>query len=381
MFSLTASSSPSDALSEAPSDLSTFVQSKVEFKTRLERYTPLNPNDDTVHFLEIFFKFLPEDGKYHLSEGVVGCTTDASLRQLVSSLDTGLLRPIKAHGGKTPAITPSPRFGVEDSIEELNSMDFEPISRNEQRRLRNKCLSRDGQMCVISKAHNEDAHPPPDSLFAPLETAHIIPFSLASFSGEEERLRTSTIWTNIYRYFPSLRSRMNFTLDNVNEVENAMMLIPSLHTEFGRFHFALEATTTIHRYRVKTFKNFTTINNHFLPTNRIEEANWLKESRGSWAILQVFLRKTEAPTLGIFFLAVYSTCITSSPGPDTYQLALAKNRQWASKTAEKYPSLFPSLHQSSAQISFGLAAPIRAAQEQGLKIHGAPYYIMLVAVG
>ncbi|EGC48642.1 conserved hypothetical protein [Histoplasma capsulatum var. duboisii H88] len=269
MFSLTASSSPSDALSEAPSDLSTFVQSKVEFKTRLERYTPLNPNDDTVHFLEIFFKFLPEDGKYHLSEGVVGCTTDASLRQLVSSLDTGLLRPIKAHGGKTPAITPSPRFGVEDSIEELNSMDFEPISRNEQRRLRNKCLSRDGQMCVISKAHNEDAHPPPDSLFAPLETAHIIPFSLASFSGEEERLRTSTIWTNIYRYFPSLRSRMNFTLDNVNEVENAMMLIPSLHTEFGRFHFALEATTTIHRYRVKTFKNFTTINNHFLPTNRI----------------------------------------------------------------------------------------------------------------
>ncbi|PGH31494.1 hypothetical protein GX50_05736 [[Emmonsia] crescens] len=269
MSSLTVSSNSSDALSEAPSDLSTFVQSKMELKTRLESYTPLNPNDDTVHFLEMFFKFLPEDGKYHLSEDVTGCKTDASLRQLVSSLDTGLLRPIKANGGKTPAITPSPCFGVEDSIEEPNSMDFKSVSRNKQHRLRNKCLSRDGQMCVISKAHNEDVHPPSDSLFAPLETAHIIPFSLGSFSGEEERLRTSTIWTNIYRYFPSLCSRMNFTLENVNEVENVMMLIPSLHTEFGQFHFALEATTTIHQYRLKTYRNFATINNHLLPTNRI----------------------------------------------------------------------------------------------------------------
>ncbi|KAK2770350.1 hypothetical protein FQN53_005574 [Emmonsiellopsis sp. PD_33] len=48
--------------------------------------------------------------------------------------------------------------------------------------------------------------------------------SLGSFPDEEERLRTSTIWTSIYRYFPSSRSRINFTLENVNEVENAMML-------------------------------------------------------------------------------------------------------------------------------------------------------------
>ncbi|KAK2801370.1 hypothetical protein FQN50_007755 [Emmonsiellopsis sp. PD_5] len=262
-------SDPAEALSQAPSDLSAFVHSKTELKTRLEAYTPLNANDDTVHFLDMFFKFLPEDGKYNLTEDVVGCESDDTLRQLVMSLDTGLLRPIKANGGKTPAITPSPRFGVEDSIEALNSMDFASASRNAQQHLRNECLARDGGMCVVSKAHDQDTRPPPDSLFSPLETAHIIPFSLASFSDEDDRLRASTIWTNIYRYFPSLRSRMSFTLENINNVENSMMLVPSLHTEFGRFHFAFEATSTIHRYRLKTYRNFATVNNHLLPTNRI----------------------------------------------------------------------------------------------------------------
>ncbi|PGH06154.1 hypothetical protein GX51_02542 [Blastomyces parvus] len=244
----------------------------MELQARLERYTPRDPNDDTAHFLEMFFKFLPEDGKYQLAEDVVGCTTDASLRQLASSLDTGLLRPIKANGGKTPAIpTPYSSFAVEDSIEEPNPMDFRSISRNKLQRLRNECLSRDGQMCVISKVLNEDLRPPPDSMFGPLETTHIIPFALGGFSGEEdrERLQSSTIWTILYRYFPSLRSRMNFTLENVHEVENAMMLIPSLRHEFARFDCTLEATTTIHQYRMKTYRYFATVNNVYLPANRI----------------------------------------------------------------------------------------------------------------
>ncbi|KAK2806992.1 hypothetical protein FQN50_005566 [Emmonsiellopsis sp. PD_5] len=63
-------------------------------------------------------------------------------------------------------------FGVEDSIEALNSMDFKFISRDEQQHLQNECPSRDGQMCKVSKAHYKDAHLPPTS-FAPGNRPHL----------------------------------------------------------------------------------------------------------------------------------------------------------------------------------------------------------------
>jgi hypothetical protein len=49
-----------------------------------------------------------------------------------------------AKGGRTPAITPFPRLGVEDSIENLDSLDLESIGRAQQEQLYRNCLKRDG---------------------------------------------------------------------------------------------------------------------------------------------------------------------------------------------------------------------------------------------
>jgi hypothetical protein len=89
---------------------------------RLEIYQSLNDDDDTIHFLKSTFRFLPIPGQVHLADDVDRCDDDELLRQLAKHLDTALLRPMVATGGNTPAITLSPRPGVEDSIKE---QDFE----------------------------------------------------------------------------------------------------------------------------------------------------------------------------------------------------------------------------------------------------------------
>lgn len=43
------------------------------------------------------------------------------------------------------------------------------------------------------------------------------------------------------------------------------MLMPSLHSEFGNFRFAFEATDTPHCYRPKVFNSFPSASWHFLP--------------------------------------------------------------------------------------------------------------------
>jgi hypothetical protein len=107
---------------------------------KLNSYAPLEPTDKTKDFLGDFFKILPPDGKKNLAGDVSGCANDEKLRQLVQSIRNSLLIPMKAQGGKTPTeITPSPRSGVEDSIENLKSLNIEPISGSSQSQLRHRC--------------------------------------------------------------------------------------------------------------------------------------------------------------------------------------------------------------------------------------------------
>lgn len=48
------------------------------------------------------------DGQANLVEDIIGCETDNELKTLADSIDTGLLRPLKATAGKTPVIVQSP---------------------------------------------------------------------------------------------------------------------------------------------------------------------------------------------------------------------------------------------------------------------------------
>ncbi|CAG8909411.1 unnamed protein product [Penicillium egyptiacum] len=237
-----------ESLSSAVSSagFSTFAEAKLSLQATLASYQALNTGDDTKNFLETCFKYLPPAGQVNLSEDVSGCRNDDELRQLAASIDTSLLRPLLSKGGKTPIITPSPRIGFDDSVENLNSLDITPASRNDQERLRRNCLRRDGYRSV-----------------------HILPFALGSFTNDDERRRSSEVWVNIFRYFPSLRSTLNMSPEDVNREDNIMMMISPLHEEFGLFHFVLEDTPTPNRYRTKLFPRFASIYTPLLPSDRV----------------------------------------------------------------------------------------------------------------
>ena len=143
-------------------------------------------------------------------------------------------------------------------------MDLESTSR--EPRLRTECLRRDGRSCVITGVSDVD-NPIPGSITGVLEAAHILPFALGSYRNETESLRNCLIWTNIFRFFPSLRSRLGFMSDDINRIDNVMMLLQTIRYEFGRFHISLAATDTENTYTIKTFRGMPTMCNFFLPPN------------------------------------------------------------------------------------------------------------------
>lgn len=134
--------------------------------TRLKRYQPPNDNDndDTVRFLKTFFKFLPVEGQVNLTEGANGCEDDPSLRQLAKQLETALLRPMIATGGKMPVLD-----------------------------LRAECMQRDNHRCILTKYWDFKYHDqPPGSPTTSLEAAHIFPFAMGTFL-EDERFKNAAV--------------------------------------------------------------------------------------------------------------------------------------------------------------------------------------------
>ncbi|KAJ6096141.1 hypothetical protein N7486_006887 [Penicillium sp. IBT 16267x] len=254
-------------------DLYREVQTGPKYHHPRRRYTSLKLTDKTKEFLRDFFKTLPPEGKGNLVEDVSGCADDEKLRQLVQSIRTGLLIPMKAQGGKTPTeITPSPRPGVEDSIEDLKSQDIDSINRSVQSQLRSHCLERDGNKCLAS-GYYIYLHPyPQNAKTTSLEAAHIIAFALGSFDAK--------ILVNLRRYFPALR-RMSFTSEQINLEKNVMMLDALIHAEFGQFNLIFEATGIAHQYRIKTFPGIPTRSIEGLPRNRLVK---FRVHKGSWEL-------------------------------------------------------------------------------------------------
>ncbi|KAF4769950.1 hypothetical protein HAV15_011756 [Penicillium sp. str.  len=157
------SGSLSPPVSEAQFDAYTAARQKMF--ARLDEYESLNDDDDTVRFLTSVFHFLPTQGQSHLADDVDLCHNDDQLRQLVKHLETTLLKPMLAAGRTTPAITPSPLSGVNDSAEDLTGRQSE---------LRRICLQHNNNQCVIAKAWGHERSPPPDAITGDLEAAHII---------------------------------------------------------------------------------------------------------------------------------------------------------------------------------------------------------------
>ncbi|KAJ5935627.1 hypothetical protein N7466_005174 [Penicillium verhagenii] len=267
--------------------------SKAKLNQHLNTYTQTDQTDKTKDFLNGFFGVLSPHGKSNLVDDISQCSGDnEKLRQLVRSIETGLIIPLKAHGGKTPTdITPSPRPGVEDSIENLKTENIEPVSRSQQSQLCSHCLERDEFRCLATGRYS-GSHPHPQG--APttyLEAAHIIPFTLGSFRHDDFEAvdRYATIWVNLSHYFPMLR-QISFTSEHINSEKNILMLSMMVHKEFGQFRIIFEATGVTNQYRIKAFPDAVSDAVHFLPRNRLVKFR----SRKGWEVPDPALLKIHA---------------------------------------------------------------------------------------
>ncbi|KAJ5263782.1 hypothetical protein N7478_011387 [Penicillium angulare] len=266
----------------------------------LDDYVKLNTEDNTAEFLKDFLKVLQPfpEGQSTLANDIAKLTTPAGspdhprLRQLVQNLRTALVIPLKAKGGKTPAITPSPRQGVEDSIEDLRGLDISPITRSLQRVLGKHCLERDGNRCVITGFHLNHEGAPRNARIAPLEAAHIIPVALGSFDkyDPESVTRHRTLWNTFARYFPAVeRYCQDSTL--INEERNILTLTSTQHREFGEFRLVLEETRVVNQYKVKTFRDTYYEAKQNIPISKTIK---FKKHAGEWDLPDPMLIKVHA---------------------------------------------------------------------------------------
>lgn len=238
-------------LSETTTNDTLFVEMPGDVRATLNDYMPLDVDDNTVKLLRETFRYLPSDGRLNLAEDIIQAGADNTLHRLAQSIVSGILKPMMVAGTKKVEI---PRRGIEDSIEHLASMTDGSMTRAQQQ-LQEDALRRDGNRCVLTgycDVSLEELYP--DEITADLETAYIVPFALSKFKDEYEKRQMIAVWTTIFRYFPSVHSRLNFHYPNINSMINAMTISFPFDTLFQRFCLALEQTDTINQYRVKTFR-------------------------------------------------------------------------------------------------------------------------------
>lgn len=97
---------------------------------------------------------------------------------------------MKAAGGGTPSISPSPFGNVDDVASEMDK----PLTRQVLEKAKRECLERDDYRCAItglyakeaigefSNVSNDDIR----ATMAQVHISHIIPFSLGSWKNEAE---------------------------------------------------------------------------------------------------------------------------------------------------------------------------------------------------
>ncbi|KAK4174852.1 hypothetical protein QBC36DRAFT_164641, partial [Triangularia setosa] len=155
---------------------------EVECLQALDNYAPVTELDDTKHFLQTFVDNLPLSGNLTLMSQIVEHARDSPrLRQLRNFLADAIFKP----GLKSPAISTAvaPEFkeGIDTHIALAKS---ESSSRNRQTSLRQRCLVRDNNSCVVTHAYEENyfstscIHDRVGALRTPVNCTHILPCNL-----------------------------------------------------------------------------------------------------------------------------------------------------------------------------------------------------------
>lgn len=293
---ITASPVPSSSFSELTAvSARTAKDLDRQAKERLGRYVANSECDNVVQLMDAFMEYLPKDGSVRLMQDVISLDEDEKLRQLKEHLVGAILKPskynlsitsrmalrkiclisccfpVQAVGGRTPAPTPSPCHDSQVQSDSLVITSMNPSSCNQQARLKNDCLKRDGYRCQVTglwDRHSVETGkivPGEEHTLAATEVAHIIPFSLGSFDEDKEFevnvfyilnicIRNilikkyiqvenkATIWQALYRYFPGLEKVI--TPDTINTPANSITLFQLLHPQFGSLNITFKETVS-----------------------------------------------------------------------------------------------------------------------------------------
>ncbi|KAF5372029.1 hypothetical protein D9615_008120 [Tricholomella constricta] len=180
------------------------------------------------------------DGREEVAHAITACQNDDQLYGLYDHYLKGLLIPMKAQGGRTPAVSDHPsRRSAEITRENLASL-IESAKRDQQT-LKDLCLKRDGARCVISgimdmrhALKHLQVYQPGDE-YKYTEAAHIIPFGINKTHSNQARAKSAEIIT----LFTGIDiSEVNG--NDINRLENVMTLSLDEHKKFGGFDIWLE---------------------------------------------------------------------------------------------------------------------------------------------
>ncbi|KAK5651102.1 hypothetical protein OQA88_13284 [Cercophora sp. LCS_1] len=224
----------------------------------LSDYQPIHPSDDTAKVLRAFADNLSGQGLSRLQSEIYDFAKNPhQLRQLRNFLVDTILKPMAAAGGKQPPVTPSPNQSAAFEIE-LAMTQIEGSTRNPgQSWLKNECLCRDGNRCVISGSIDTTVFRSMSSgerkgnKHTNTQCAHILPFALSKLE-EKNATHTknkATTWWALYQYFPALENKIG--ADTVHQPGNAITLGTKFHLEFGAFTFGFRATNEEHKYHIE----------------------------------------------------------------------------------------------------------------------------------
>ncbi|OJJ42211.1 hypothetical protein ASPZODRAFT_125862, partial [Penicilliopsis zonata CBS 506.65] len=220
-------------------------------REKLQEYEPASDQDKTRMILEELLAALPSNGQQNLVQDICGKSSD-ELVELAAEVVTFLFTKHMLSGGRTPTPSPSPSISYEGQARTGNG----------QETLKQRCLRRDSNRCIISGYYDA-------SQFKTLaeneqtgiktgwtKCAHIIPYFSAPALTHHNAQASPRTWAYLYRYFPSVHEVIDaMTPGSINIPENAMTLLAALHEEFGSFHFGLIPTAQERQYEIQTFRD------------------------------------------------------------------------------------------------------------------------------
>ncbi|KAL1895674.1 hypothetical protein Sste5346_005145 [Sporothrix stenoceras] len=190
------------------------------------------------------------------------------LTDFAEFLNNNFFGPLKATAAKTPQPTPSSL-----SVPDLSRDQILPGSRSRIANLRRDCLIRDRHRCVISRhfdenevflrtnKHGDDAadddglrfvDTPDADEYDFLQVAHILPHSLMSIEGDDER---SVARSNALAILEMLDAGVVHLIEgpNIDRPTNAITLTTRYHISFGTFRTFFEAVEgQPHTYRIQS---------------------------------------------------------------------------------------------------------------------------------